>query len=752
MWRSAATDGQKIRTFRCELWRRNKTGIYVERKGDSLRYIRIAPVSRAAVAAPRQIGSVRDRCALYALRALMRALGHRGPAHELRRVTLNHMTTILAAPDPAPAAAVAPPTSSRAARCALVAILGLAAVLRLWHLDQNGYGREYYAAGVRSQLDSWLCFFFNSFDPAGFVSLDKPPVALWLQVASAKIFGFSAFSVMLPQVLEGLIAVALIHHLVARRFGQAAGLLAALFLAVTPISVAIDRSNNTDSCLIMVLLFAAWALIRATETASARLLVLALALVGVGFNVKMATALVVAPTFAVVYLLGAPSLSVKRRLVHLGFAAVVMVSASLSWVTAFDLTPPAQRPYAGSTKSNSMLELALLHNGLNRFISRAAAEPAPDSGTSPAAPPAGSAALWDQTPVGALRLATPHLAGQVGWWLPLAIAGALLGAAPRLGRRRLSATQANVLVWAGWAFTYAVVFSLAGGVFHTYYTAVLAPPLAALAGIGAALLWQRGRAGSSRWALPVVLFIAAAWQAYIQQGVVTWRIDDVQTVLLVAVVGALLIAGAGLGSVRSPRKHRHLPAGLAMLSLLSMLVMPLAWALSTVLVRPNVAAPAADIAKQAAALDEDDVDPPLPARSRSRKLVEFLRAQRQSEKYLLAVPNALQAAPLIVRTGEPVMAMGGYLGRDPILTPSDLERMVNDGELRYVIVGGRSIVPPDTRRERELAHWIRTHGQRVDPALWREAPDPNRPAVATAQRPRTPARLYDLRPDRAGPR
>ena len=145
-------------------------------------------------------------------------------------------------------------------------VMALGLGLRIWRLDQNGFGTEYYSAGVRSMLDSPHNFLFNSFDPAGFVSLDKPPIALWVQVASAKLLGFSSLSVLLPQVLEGLASIALVYHVVARRFGEAAGLLAALFLALTPISVVIDRSSNTDSCLVLVLLLAAWALSVAAET------------------------------------------------------------------------------------------------------------------------------------------------------------------------------------------------------------------------------------------------------------------------------------------------------------------------------------------------------------------------------------------------------------------------------------------------------------------------------------------------------
>ena len=190
------------------------------------------------------------------------------------------------------------------ARLAFPAVLLLAAALRFWRLDQNGFANEYYTAGVRSMGQSWRNFFYHAFDPAGFVSIDKPPLAAWIQVASVKLFGFHGLAVLVPQVIEGMAAVWLVYHLVRRRFDRAAGLLAALFLALTPVSVAVDRSSNTESCLILFLLLAAWALLRAAEDGSRRFLLLSMALVGLAFNVKMLAAFVVLPAFALVYVLG----------------------------------------------------------------------------------------------------------------------------------------------------------------------------------------------------------------------------------------------------------------------------------------------------------------------------------------------------------------------------------------------------------------------------------------------------------------
>ena len=317
----------------------------------------------------------------------------------------------------------------------LAGIILLALLLRCWDLGQNGYGNEYYSAGVRSMLEGWHNFFYNSFDPAGFISLDKQPVAFCILAASAKIFGFSGISLLLPQAVEGVASVTLLFHLVRRQFGGLAGLLAALFLALTPISVAVDRSTNTESCLVLTLLLSAWALSRAVELGSPRRLLLSMALLGVGFNVKMLAALVVAPCFLVVYVLSAVR-PLRQRLAHASAAIAVLIAVSLSWSTVYDLTPAESRPFAGSSEGNSLLELAFDHNGLQRFVrparrlaslvlqpqlaqggADASAAGQPDS----SATAVGPRSVEETVPAGPLRLISPFLAGQVCWMLPLAI-------------------------------------------------------------------------------------------------------------------------------------------------------------------------------------------------------------------------------------------------------------------------------------------------------------------------------------------
>src|SRR5919199_1254085 len=181
-------------------------------------------------------------------------------------------------------------------RLALAAVLGLSAFLNLAWLPGEGYANSYYAAAVKNMLTSWHNFFFVSFD-AGFVSVDKPPLGLWVQAASAYLFGFDGLSLLLPQVIAGVLSVALLYHLVSRAFGPVAGLLSALVLVVTPISVAVQRNNNVDALLILALLLAAWVFFIAAERGSLRWLLLGAVIVGVGFNIKMMQAFLVLPAF-----------------------------------------------------------------------------------------------------------------------------------------------------------------------------------------------------------------------------------------------------------------------------------------------------------------------------------------------------------------------------------------------------------------------------------------------------------------------
>jgi 4-amino-4-deoxy-L-arabinose transferase-like glycosyltransferase len=252
---------------------------------------------------------------------------------------------------------------------ALVAIVILAAILRFANIGAIGQANPYYTAAVKSMLESWHNFFFVAAEPGGSVSVDKPPLGLWLQALSALIFGVNGFAVVLPQILAGILSVALLFHLVRRWFGNTAGLLAALTLAVTPVAIAVERNNTPDATLIFTLLLATWAFIKATETGKLRYLLLGAFLVGIGFNIKMLQAFLPLPAFYALYLFASQQ-GWWRKLIHLGLATLVLLPVALSWAVIVDLTPADQRPYVGSSSTNSEIELIIGYNGLQRLLGR----------------------------------------------------------------------------------------------------------------------------------------------------------------------------------------------------------------------------------------------------------------------------------------------------------------------------------------------------------------------------------------------
>ena len=441
----------------------------------------------------------------------------------------------------------------------LSAVLALSAFLDLSRLTSEGYGNVYYAATVKNMLDSWHNFFFASYD-AGFVSVDKPPLGFWIQAASAYLFGFHGWSILLPQALAGVLSVALLYHLVGRSFGPVAGLLAALALALTPISVATNRHNNLESLLVLTVLLAAWAFILAAETGRLRWLVVGGLVMGLGFNIKMLEAFLVLPALYLLYLVAAP-VGWRRRMIHLGLATVVIVAASLPWVVAVDLTPADQRPYVGSSSFDTETDLIVGWNGVGRL--------------------AGSDK--DVGDPGPLRLLNPQLGGQIGWLLPLAIVG--LAAASWQswqGRPRLPLSRKEdqaLVLWGTWLISLVVFFSVAGD-WDPYYLAMLAPAVAALVGVGVVALWDDYRnPGWRGWILPLTLLGTAGLQLYILALYPDWSHWLAPTIVVLCLAAAASLVVARL----KPRlRVSGYPLVAISVGVASLFLAPSVWAASTI--------------------------------------------------------------------------------------------------------------------------------------------------------------------------
>jgi 4-amino-4-deoxy-L-arabinose transferase-like glycosyltransferase/putative flippase GtrA len=379
--------------------------------------------------------------------------------------------------------------SLRLPRPELLALLVLAGVLNLWALGQNGWANEYYSAAVRSMSSSWHNFIYGSFDPSGIMTVDKPPLALWVQALSARLFGFHSLSILVPQALMGMASVALVYDLTRRRFGRIPGFVAGLVLATTPMTVAISRHNNPDALLVLCCVAALWFLVRGLEDGRTRWLVLSGVSIGLGFETKMAVALMVLPGIAAAWLWVAPRGRLVAARQALG-AGLAMAAVACAWPLLVTLTPAANRPWISGTSDNSIWSLIFGYNGLGRLDGQAGGP----GGIGRGGPFGGSA--------GPLRLFNGALGGQAGWLLGAALVGGIgLVVATRLRR---SDDRTGWLIATGGAFlTCAVAFSFAKGIFHPYYVSLLAPFTAALVGAAAGQALDGGNAGKIVGALAV---------------------------------------------------------------------------------------------------------------------------------------------------------------------------------------------------------------------------------------------------------
>ena len=541
----------------------------------------------------------------------------------------------------------------------------VALALNAWRLDVNGLGNQYYAAAARSMSGSGHDFFFGALDPGGFISVDKPPVAVWASALSAHLFGYGAWSLLLPSALAGAAAVALLWCTVRRTAGPIAATVAGAVLALSPINVAVDRLNLPEPFLVLTLVAAAWAVVRSFEsTRPLRWVVLAGVFVGIGFNTKMLAADIAVPALALAIAIGTAGRwwPRVRNLAAFGIAAAV---ASVPWMVALALTPAGHRPWMGGSTNDSVADLVLGYNGIGRIDGNGV------HGSPQATPAKGIGGIIAGVP-GPFRFFGPALAGQVTWLLPLALVGA---AVATWRYRRNLPRLAAVALWAGWLAAYAVVFSEAAGIFHAYYTSVLVPALAALVGLGAEAAVAELRA-RPRAAVPIAagaVAVTIAWQFQVS-GRVPGYFGWTRPLALALAAGAVVVAML-TWTARRPR------AALAVttVALAATLVTPAAWAASQAVHRPtNTTLPQAGPRRGAASTSfgsvSSDGDAPL---------ATFLRAHDRGTRWALVTANARQASGLIAYDDVSVMALGGFMGTDPATQLDQVAHLVGTGQVRY---------------------------------------------------------------------
>ncbi len=467
-------------------------------------------------------------------------------------------------------------------RPALVVLLVGTGFLYIWGLGQSGWANSFYSAAVQAGTKSWRAFFFGSSDASNFITVDKPPAALWVMEISARIFGVNAWSILVPQALEGVAAVGLLFVTVRRWFSPGAALLAGAVLALTPVATLMFRFNNPDALLTLVMVAAAYATVRAVENGRSKWLVLAGALIGLGFITKMLQAFILLPVLALVYLLAGPP-KLGRRIVQLIYTGVALVVSAGWWVAAVQLTPAADRPYVGGSTNNSELNLIFGYNGFGRLTGNETGS----VGGGVGGRAAGS--MWG--PTGWNRLFLSSMGGQISWLIP----GALIGlvAVLWLTRRapRTDRVRAGFLIFGGWLLLTGLVFSYAQGIIHPYYTVALAPAIGALVGMGASTLWRRRKEIFPRVALAAAILASVAWAFVILGWSPTWYPALRWVILVVGVVAAVSIALV-------PKARGVLAAGIAGFGIASIIAAPAAYSLNTAATPHSGAIPSAGPAIQ----------------------------------------------------------------------------------------------------------------------------------------------------------
>ncbi|HEY1667344.1 MAG TPA: glycosyltransferase family 39 protein [Trebonia sp.] len=645
------------------------------------------------------------------------------------------------------------------ARPALLGLLAVTALLYLWDLGRNGYANDFYAAAVQAGTRSWKAFFFGSFDSSSFITVDKTPASLWVDELSGRLFGFSSWSLLAPQAIEGVLSVLLLFAAVRRWFGPEAGLIAGAVLALTPAAALMFRFNNPDALLVLLMTAAGYAVERAIERDRTRWLVLAGLLLGFAFLTKMMQAFLVLPGFGIAYLWAGPA-RLRRRLWQLlaGLGGVIVGAGW--WIAIAELTPAADRPYFGGSTNNNILELALGYNGLGRLDGS-------ETGSIGGGGGGGGSAFGGAT--GPLRLFQSEFGGQVSWLIPAALLSlaALVWVswrAPRTSRAR-----AFALLWGGWLLVTGLVFSFMQGIIHPYYMVALAPAIGALVGVGAIALLRSDTPVAGRAVAAAGILGTGVWAYVLLDRTPTWLPWLRWTVLLAGLLGAAAVfvvpalTGRAVRRGDGARPAARLAYAPLALALVAGLGGPLAYSLDTANTTHTGSIPSAGPTVAGAfGGPGGNGGPGTGARTGtggpfggtgtgtgtgsagtgtggrtgaptagagaggtpgagggmgglsgstqvSSALTKLLEQNASQYKWIAATEGSQSAAPIELATGgDAVMAIGGFNGTDPTPTLAQFEAMVAKNEIHYY-VGQSNNSFGGGRGSSAITSWVAAH-------------------------------------------
>ncbi|WP_407319836.1 glycosyltransferase family 39 protein [Isoptericola halotolerans] len=676
------------------------------------------------------------------------------------------MAAVLTPPDRVRPPEAAGPLAPRdiGSRVVLALICLAAALMYSWRISEADLGNTYYAAAVRSMLQSPTNFLFGAADPAGMVSVDKPPLALWVQAASASVLGFDDWGLFLPQVLAGVLTVFVLHRAVRLWAGERAALIAAAVMAFSPVTVVLNRHNNTDTLLILFLVLAAWALTHGlrqdTDRRRRAWLVGAAVLIGLGFNTKMLEAWIVLPAFAGAVVFGVAGASVRTRIGDLVRAFAVLLLVSFSWSALRDLWP-GEKPYMGGTVSDSAFELVFGYNGFGALFGSGQA-----AGGSGLNVPLSVVGLFGGE-AGLGRLFSVETGGQIAWLLPLcAVVLAYVGAGAYLRAWHAEPWAPDPptggwVLWGGWLVTSFTVLSFTQGIFNPYYVSLLVPAVGAVAGAGLVRLWDAQRDGDRR---ALAVLVAGVVSTAVTAIVLSGRYPSWHGWVGWVAAGLALATLAALALPRSRRSGTGLVAVVA-----TVLVGAVSWSVASAAMSPSsggfpkagpvnerfesmrdgVLVPVdlarlpmppvpfdegpspTEIPDELAALTDPEHTGPVRAggfagstmSAENAAVLAHVRARADGAALpLLTEGGGLASSEFILDSDVVVAGMGGFLGADPVPTVETLDDWKESGTLRFVLsaapgagrVGG--IAGMGGVEAQERVDWVQASCELVPPA------------------------------------
>ncbi len=652
------------------------------------------------------------------------------------------MSTLFApapAPAPAPARAGAgadPVTAGgrrrpRQRRSALLrkaplpVLLVATAILYIWDLSINGYANTFYAAAAQAGGTSWKAWFFGSLDAQNFITVDKPPASLWVTGLSVRIFGMNSWAVLMPQAIMGVAAVALLYATIRRSVedpgrGVAAGFIAGAVLAFTPAAALMFRFDNPDALLVLLMVAAAYCLVRAVTRASWKWLALVGIALGFAFLTKMLQGLLVLPAFALVYLLLADT-GRLRRIGHLLIATVSLVVGAGWWVLVVALWPAGSRPYIGGSTDNTVMDLVLGYNGLGRILGT--------SGGGGGMGGNGAAGSSFGGATGLNRLFGSEMGYEISWLLPVALFVIVFALylvvrqfIPMNESGRLTRTEmAGLLMWAGWLIVTGLIFSFMSGTIHPYYTVALAPAIGALVGLGAVSAWNRRHRWDGRIAMSAMIALAVGWSIVLLDRAdfgPAWTRWLIGTVAVISVAGILIGGRLGFGRAVAAAVIIGALAGFGSTAAFGIATSATAHSGSI----PTAVQTADSSGGMGGSGRPMGVSRPGPGgalgpvgaaggmggtgggESAGAALTALLAAT--TTKWAAATDGSQSASGLEIASGASVMAIGGWSG-DPTPTLGQFIGYVKDGEIGYYIGSGQGGGPGGSSSSAEaIADWV----------------------------------------------